>query len=371
MIFAILILLVTLSYVSLIGALTIGLKRVLSKIEDSINEPIKLSLVVAFRNEEANLPILLDALSSQTLPREFFEIILVDDHSSDNSLSVANSYGTKFQNLKIVESPVDSIGKKAALTFGIGLASNPFIVFTDADCVPTGYWLESISNMAAKGSSFIIGTVVMSPINSFARKMQSLEYASLMASTAGACGIGHPIMASSANLAFRNDLLKVDDESMRSNVSSGDDMFLLHRAKRLKGCRVEFMNDARSIVQTSTEPTIAKALRQRKRWASKSVYYKDFDTIYAGFVVLIFNLMLLLLLFVSILDIKNLFLFLIVLIIKSFVDYPLVNRYLKFSAQDKLLRIFLPLQLLYPFYIVYSFFTGIFTKGHWKGRSIN
>lgn len=371
MIFAILILLVTLSYVSLIGALTIGLKRVLSKTEDVTNEPVKLSVVVAFRNEEANLPALLDALSSQTLPRECFEVILVDDHSSDNSLSVANSYGEKFQNLKVAESLADTVGKKNALTYGISLASNPLIVFTDADCIPQRYWLESISNIAAEGSSFIIGAVVMSPANSFARKIQSLEYASLMASTAGSCGIGHPIMASSANLAFRNDLLKVDDESMNSKISSGDDMFLLHRAKRLKDRRIEFMNDARSIVQTSTEPTIAKALRQRKRWASKSVYYKDFDTIYAGFVVLIFNLMLVMLLFASFLDVKYLFLFLILLIIKSFVDYLLVNRYLKFSAQDSLLRIFLPLQLLYPFYIGYSFFAGIFTNGHWKGRTIN
>ncbi|RPH34004.1 MAG: glycosyltransferase [Bacteroidales bacterium] len=358
-------------YVSLILAFFVGLNRVLSKNNEPAIEAVKLSIIVAFKDEEANLPVLLSALANQTLSSDYFEVILVDDHSSDKSLSVANSFIAKFQNLKVIESPVDSIGKKAALTNGISLASNPLIVFTDADCIPTKFWLESISNIAANGSAFIIGAVTMSPINSFASKLQSLEYSSLMASEAGSCGIGHPILASSANLAFRNDLLKVDAESLKSAISSGDDMFLLHRAKRLKDCRIEFMNDNRSIVQTSTEPTISKALKQRKRWATKSIYYNDFDTIFVGFVVLIFNLILVMLLFAIFIDITYLFYFLILLAIKSFVDYQLINRYLKFTAQDKLLRIFLPLQIVYPFYVVYSFFAGIIVKGNWKGRAIN
>lgn len=362
---------ITVIYVSLILAFFVGLKRILNKNNEPAGEAVKFSVIVAFKDEETNLPILLNTLSVQTLFSDFFEIILIDDHSADNSLAVANGYRSRIKNLRVVESPVNFIGKKAALSYGISLASNPLIVFTDADCIPTKYWLESISNVAAKGSAFIIGAVVMNPINSFVRKLQSLEYSSLMASAAGSCGIGHPIIASSANLAFRNDLLKVDAESMNPSISSGDDMFLLHKAKRLTDCRVEFMTDARSIVQTSTESTIAKALNQRKRWASKSVYYKDFDTIVAGLVVLIFNSLLVLLFFASIVDFVYLFYFLILLVVKSFVDYLLINRYLKFTAQDKLLRIFLPLQLLYPFYVVYSFFVGIVVKANWKGRAVN
>ncbi len=371
MIIAIVVVFITTIYVSLILAFFVGLKRVLSENNEHVGEVVKLSIIVAFKDEEANLPVLLYALSNQTLSQDYFEVILVDDHSADNSLAVANGYRSRIKNLRIVEIPINFIGKKAALTLGISLASNPLIAFTDADCIPTEYWLESISRIASNSSVLIIGAVVMSPINSFARKLQSLEYASLMASAAGSCGIGHPIMASSANLAFRNDLLKVDAGSMSPTVSSGDDMFLLHKAKKLKDCRVKFMTDVRSIVQTSTESTIAKALNQRKRWASKSVYYKDFDTIFTGLVVLIFNLMLILLFFASIVDFIYLFYFLILLVLKSFVDYLLINRYLKFTSQDKLLRIFLPLQLMYPFYVVYSFFAGIIVKANWKGRAIN
>lgn len=372
MIIIALLILISATYVSLILVFTVGLKRILSKNNNGDRGVVKLSVIVAFKDEEANIPILLDALLNQTLSQESFEIILVDDHSSDNSLFLANGYISRFHSLRVVKLPVDSIGKKSALAYGIGLASNQYIVFTDADCIPTTHWLESISKMASrKGAALIIGPVTMSPINSLARRFQALEYSSLMASAAGSCGIGHPIIASAANLAFRNDLLRVDSEALNPNVSSGDDMFLLHRAKKLRGHSIEFMNDTNSIVQTSAEPTIAKALKQRKRWASKSIYYKDFDTIYTGFVVLAFNLMLVALFFASFLNVQYLFHFLILLVVKSFVDYMLINRYLKFTTQDKLLRIFLPLQLLYPFYVVYSFFVGIAIKGHWKGRVIN
>lgn len=363
--------LVVISYVSLILAYTLGLKRALSKNGDGAIGNIKLSVLVAFRNEEANLPVLLNALLAQTLTHNSFDLIFVDDHSTDNSLLVAQSYCSKFQNLTILSTPSTAKGKKAALVYGLSQASNPIIVFTDADCIPSKFWLEAISTSAARGADFMIGAVVMNPVNSFSRKLQSLEYSSLMATALGSCGIGHPVIASSANLAFRKSMLNVDSDSMNPTVSSGDDIFLLHRAKKLKNCRIEFLSDKRSIVQTSTEATIAKALRQRKRWASKSVFYKDFDTIYAGFVVLIFNLLIVSLLFASIFNVKYLFCFFTLLAVKSFVDYCLLNSYLKFTAQNKLLRIFLLLQLMYPFYIVYSFFLGVAIKGNWKGRSIN
>lgn len=361
---------VAIAYVGLILAFTVGLKRALNRKEDGVDARIKLSIVIPFRDEEANLPVVLNALLTQTLSQDLFELILVDDHSTDNSPSEVQRYSSKFQFLKMLSLPVGVKGKKAALAYGVDRASNPVIVFTDADCIPSRFWLETISISAGRGACFIIGAVVMNPINGFARKFQSLEYSSLMASAMGSCAIGHPVIASSANLAFRKDLLDVDAESMNPNVSSGDDMFLLHRAKRIADCRIEFLNDARSIVQTSTESTIVEALGQRKRWASKSTHYKDSDTIITGLIVLIFSLSLVVLLFASFFNVKYLFYIFILLVVKLFVDYPLMNRYLKFTGQDALLKVFLPLQLVYPIYVVYSFFTGIFIKVTWKGRPI-
>lgn len=358
------------AYVCFVLAFTIGLKRTLCKNNGSVDRYEKVSVVIAFRNEEVNLPILLNALSTQTLSQNLFELILVNDHSTDNSQSVAEVYSSRFQNFKLVTSPLSSKGKKAALAYGIELASNPIIVFTDADCVPSSFWLEVISQKAANGSNFIVGAVAMNPTNNFASKFQSLEYASLMAVAAGSCGVGHPVIASSANLAFRKDLFSVDSESMNPRISSGDDMFLLHKAKRLRDFSIEFLNDSNGIVRTSTEENIWNALKQRRRWASKSPHYKDFDTIVVGLIVLLFNLSLIALLFATIIDFRYFFYFIFLLVVKTFVDFLLLKRYLKFTGQDELLKVFLPLQLVYPFYVACSFFAGLFIKGHWKGRAV-
>jgi len=256
MILTIIIILIAIAYVSLISALIFGLKRGLIQKADNVQERIKLSVIVPFRDEEAKLPILLKALSTQTLSREFYEVIFVDDHSSDSSNSIVGLNISEFPNFRIIANPIGFNGKKAALAYGIKQAVYPVVVFTDADCVPSEYWLDSISMSFAKGSCFLIGTVVMSPIDSFVRKLQSLEYSSLMATTLGSCGIGHPVIASSANLAFRNDLLKVDAGLMNPKITSGDDMFLLHKAKRLKDFRIEGLNSQKGIVKTNTEESV-------------------------------------------------------------------------------------------------------------------
>jgi len=363
--------LISILYISIIISFTIGLKRLFQKKEKKADKLEKLSLVIAFRNEEKNIPSLLDALQNQTLSTDLFEIILVNDHSTDNSISIVLEYSTKLQNIRAVELSDEAKGKKAALSFGFGLAVNPIIVFTDADCIPSNRWLESISQCAGSGVDFIVGPVVMLHNDSFASKVQSLEYASLMATAAGSSGINHPIIASSANLAFRKGVFENIYNQLNPMVSSGDDMFLLHQAKRIKGCKISFLNDADAIVRTSPVSSISGALNQRKRWASKSIYYKDFDTIFVGLTVLLFNLMLIALLLWAIFDIRLLLLYAILLIIKSSVDYLFIGNYLKFINQAKLLRIFLPLQLLYPLYVVYSFTAGIVNKGSWKGRKIH
>ncbi|HCT30857.1 MAG TPA: hypothetical protein DIW31_09005 [Bacteroidales bacterium] len=371
MIIAALIAFISILYISIILFFSIGLQKLLSKRDNGINKFEKLSVVIPFRNEANNLPLLLESLTNQSLPKELFEIILVNDHSTDNSWVIAQEISCKFQNIRVVALADELNGKKAALSFGVGLAINPVIAFTDADCLPSNYWLESISRLVGNGVDFIVGTVVLTAKDDFVSKIQSLEYASLMATAAGSCGIEHPVIASSANLAFNKEVFDNLHEQFNPMISSGDDMFLLHRAKRIKNCKISFLIDTNAFVETSTQTSISGAINQRKRWASKSIFYRDIDTILIGLIVLLFNLLLIALLIGAIFAIHYLLIYAILLVIKSSVDYLLVSKYLKFVNQEKLLRIFLPLQLLYPLYVVYSFFVGIVNKGYWKGRKIS
>jgi poly-beta-1,6-N-acetyl-D-glucosamine synthase len=370
MIILALIVISTLAYVGLIIGFTIGLKRAFSKSQSYDESKTSVSVVVAFRDEASNLQDLLEAMIHQTFPKDKFEVILVNDHSSDSSISIIEHYCKLYANFRLVNLPEDKHGKKAAVALGVESSNHDLIALTDADCCPSEYWIECISSTAKKGVALILGPVVMLPVEGFGQKLQALEYSSLMASAVGSFGIGHPIIASSANLAFRNDLLQFDVKSLNPEVTSGDDMFLLHEAKRQKRGVIQFVNDNRAIVRTAAELTIAKALSQRKRWASKSIHYKDFDTIFVGFIVLIYNLLIVVVFFAAFFVIKCFIYLFILLTIKTLVDYLLINRYLKFTGQEVLLKVFLPLQVVYPVYIVYSFLSGIFIKNLWKGRPI-
>jgi len=365
-----LILIIVLAYLGLIVAFTIGLGKALPQAlpRNGIGMPI--SVIVAFKDEALNLPNLLDALMNQSFPKEKFEVILVNDHSSDKSLSTVDHYCTLNSNFRLINLPENKTGKKGAIALGIDSANYPLVALTDADCVLGKKWLEYISSEARNGSVLMLGPVVMTPLDNLTQKFQALEYSSLMASAAGSCGIGRPIIASSANLAFRNDVLNVSMDILNPKVSSGDDMFLLHHAKRFQNGKISFMGSRDAIVETATVTSFQKAMAQRKRWASKSLYYKDIDTIVAGFVVLLFSLALVFILVASLFNAENVYYFLLLMLIKSLVDFILLYKYLSFVEQKELLKVFLPLQLVYPLYIVYSFFAGIFTKVSWKGRRI-
>jgi glycosyltransferase involved in cell wall biosynthesis len=101
------------------------------------DEPtLRVSVVVPTRNGARRLPILFAALERQTIPREEFEVIVVDDHSSDDTAAVADAHPLS----RAVATPI--AGCPAATNFGISAARAPVIAFTDDDTIPAPDWLE-------------------------------------------------------------------------------------------------------------------------------------------------------------------------------------------------------------------------------------
>ena len=97
----------------------------------------RVSVVVAARNEEENIRECLASLARQTYAREFYEVVLVDDHSSDATSHIAKEMSPLFHSLTILSPPDDPVlkGKTNALAHGIRHASGEIVMITDADCV--------------------------------------------------------------------------------------------------------------------------------------------------------------------------------------------------------------------------------------------
>lgn len=96
------------------------------------------SVVVPFYNSERFLAACIDSLLAQRDVGEPFEIILIDNRSTDGSASIA----ARYREPVVLEEPKQ--GAYAARNTGIRRAQAPVIAFTDADCVVADDWLRSI-----------------------------------------------------------------------------------------------------------------------------------------------------------------------------------------------------------------------------------
>jgi glycosyltransferase involved in cell wall biosynthesis len=330
---------------------------------------ISMSIVVAVRNEEANIDNLFISILKQDYPTENYEVILVNDHSTDNTWPMAKKWAEQHTNIQLAELPTQSKGKKQAVALGVTLAKNDTIVLTDADCTHPASWLRNIAlAYQTKKAQMLIGPVMISPANTFFEKMQALEHASLTTSSIGACSVGLPFMASAANLSFNKSMLGFEHQMLNPKYASGDDVFLLHSAKRKKGFRISPLKGEGALVLTQPVKSVDKFLAQRARWASKSTGYTDFTAIVVGFTVLLFNLLLVMLAILSIWNIAYLKVLGLGYVVKSIADLLLLIPYLKHHKKLSLLYVFIPLQLIYPIYIVVAFAMAMIVNSRWKRR---
>ncbi|OQX97234.1 MAG: hypothetical protein B6I20_13090 [Bacteroidetes bacterium 4572_117] len=215
----------------------------------------------------------------------------------------------------------------------------------------------------------IIAPVLMEANNWF-EKMQALDFFSLMASGAGASGINRPIMNNAANLAFSKEAYLSINDPTNHKISSGDDVFFLLKLKKRYPKKTLFLKSENAIVYTKAKKSISSFINQRKRWASKSKHYRDFDIIYTAITVLSINLFLLLALIFAIFLKQILFVFLTIFVLKLIFDFVFLYKTASVFKQKNILWYFLPVQLANLFFIPYFAFAGLFTKVKWKGKQL-
>ena len=331
---------------------------------------LTVSVIVAVRNEEDNIIRLIQNLKSQDYNPSLFDIIIINDHSIDNSLEILKNEKLKCSNLKISSLEKKYIGKKQAILKGVKLSSSDIILTTDADCKFSNSW---ISNMVNKFSNSDIN-LISGPVayhledNTFAN-MQSLEFLSLVGSGAACIGLNKPVFCNAANMAYRRDVFLEVNDYENNNVFSGDDVFLLHHIKNKYKGSILFLKSFESIVYTKPLSNIKDFINQRIRWAAKSSSYKDFDTIFVALLIFLSNTSLVLLLLLSPFSFFYFKYFILFFLIKLVCDYIFLKPVLVFFKKNDLIKLIFPLQIIYPFYItLITLFSNLFSFS-WKGRT--
>ena len=345
----------------------------------------KISVIIPARNEEQNINACLDSICSQSYLNELFEVLVVDDHSTDSTATIIDSYSS--QNIKrialkdFVDGELNSY-KKKAIEVAIEHSTGDLIITTDADCIVPKNWLQTIASFyETHHPAFIAAPVAIDCGNSFIEIFQALDFMTLQGITGAAVHKRIHSMCNGANLAYeKTAFTEVNGFAGINNIASGDDMLLMHKIYTHYPNRVMFLKSKEAIVQTAPVKTIAEFFNQRIRWASKADKYEDKRMFPVLLLVYLFNLMMLVLPIVAIFNNAQYSMFNVqysmigvwggLLILKILTELLFLYPVAKFFGKQMLLWLF---PIMQPFHIVYTViagFLGKFGDYEWKGRKV-
>ena len=366
---AIIISAIIVAYVLLIMAFWLGWEKSQACQEDTISQQ-PVSIVIAVRNEEKNVVNLLTDISHQSYPEHLLEVIIIDDHSTDSTVSKVKEFIKEASVKLILLELMEDEGKKAAINSGINKSSNEIILTTDGDCRAEERWVASM--MACfdnKNIQLVSGPVRMYPQASLWQRFQGIEFSSLISAGAATLSLGWPTMANAANLAYRKAAYTKVKAQTNNNISSGDDVFLLHEISHSYSNGIFFCRDPRAIVDTEPSNGLSSFYHQRKRWASKWQFYNNVPTILLAAFVFMVNLVTLSLPFFVLLNTLTLVLAANLFVVKFVFEYLFLREVQKFFNSRLLLHEFTILAIIYPVYVTFMGLAGLIGKYNWKERT--
>ena len=360
-------------YCCLIAFFYVGLLAIILRTKRQNKLPISpvqnsFSIVISARNEAGFIRQCLQSIINQNYNSENFEIIVINDHSTDDTLEILSQFNILHStfNISIINlADFDKIdNKKQAITKGIEQAKFDYIILTDADCTRGNNWLKTINQFINISNAKMVYAPVEFAAKNIFEKLQALEFAGLVGVGAAAMELKYPNMCSAANLIFEKKVFfEVNGYADNMHVISGDDEFLMHKIFKKYPNQVQFLHQKEAIVLTGANGTLSQLTEQRKRWVSKSTKYEN----------RYITLILIMAYFYNMSMVVNLFidwhLALNQIIFKTLIEGIFLVTILKLFGKTKLILL-LPLAEI--FHVLYVIIIGIwanFGTYNWKGRT--
>lgn len=325
-----------------------------------------LTVIIPARNESATITACLESLCRQQLPAALLDVIVVDDHSTDDTVQRASAFTDRLP-LRVI-SLHDTRGKKAALQCGIAAAKHELLVTTDADTVSHPGWLLAISSFYERTQARMIIAPVMYNTSGFFSSLQALEIAGLALVTGASAAAGKPLLANGANLAYTKTAFTAAGGFENDPYVSGDDVLLLQRVLERFPGEVHFLKSREAAVYTDAQPTAGAFFNQRKRWASKFRAFRMPALKYTAFLVFFINLLVVVFAVPACFSGTFTGPFLLLVSLKIPIDFLLLSLAASFFRKGNLLPVFFAALPLYSFYVVITAAGASGGKFTWKGR---
>lgn len=354
--------LLSISILILINALTIySIKKVFISSKNE-NDEVNISIVIAAKNESENIDGLIESLNKLDYPTELFEVIVVDDNSTDGTYDKLKSKTGSIKNFSIIESKSLNVnGKREALSIGISNSKYSYILVSDADCRPQRNWLNFYSNKFDQGYDLLFGIAPFYQHKTIVNKISCFEnLRSSILSFSMAC-VGLPYTAAARNFGFtKNAFESLSGYSNTKDTLSGDDDLLLREAVKKK-MKIGVVTESGSFVFSETKKTFKEYIRQKARHTQTSFHYLKKHQLILGF----WHLLNLSFLFSPLLMFFNP-LWGILVPAKLLTDITVVNsRQKKFGYSFSMVEI-IYLQIFYEILLVIHFFNARFSEVKWK-----
>lgn len=357
-------------YALLILAYYIAWKRIpVFKRQNAVPVKLAFSILIPARNEADHIIRCLKHITAQQFPASHYEIIVIDDDSTDQTAECVNQYIQTHPQYAIRLVKTDgtlTTGKKAAITLGIAHAQFEHILLTDADCTREENWLSTIHDFMCQYPSHFIYAPVMFEARSLFEKIQALEFAGLVAIGGAAIELNNPNMCSGSNLMITKEAFyKIGGYTDSEQIATGDDEYLLHQVCKHYPDQIHFLKNKHAMVTTSANNSLNQFAAQRKRWVSASMTYENIWITAILIGAYLFNAA------IVYQFIMNPLTGLIMLLVKSLVEGIFLYDVLSFLNRRSYLFL---LPLAEPFHILYILIIGLWANigtYQWKGRKLN
>ena len=339
--------------------------------ESDVEPKPDVSILIAARNESAGIRATLDSVLAQEYAGKW-EVWVADDRSTDDTPEILAEYAAKNPRLHVLtikDIPEGVSPKKHALSKLIDACDGEILCLTDADCLVKPTWVAGIVAEFEPGIELVAGHsyIPTEPGKSkFIVCMQAVE--TLIYRVAGTAGLAMhlPLTSTGNNLAYRKSFFKsVNGFAGVLKIQSGDDDLMMQKLAADRPWAMRYCIAESTFVTTSGKETLKELWEQRKRWASKTIYYTP-KIVFVLSMVFLFLVMLCVAAALSPFSLAILIATAIAFIAKCVGDLVLILRGLRIFRQEHLLKWCIPVEFIHAPFTVLAVLFGLFGRFKWK-----
>ncbi len=335
-------------------------------------EPV--SIVICAKNEDHNLPEFLPLILNQDYPN--FEVVVVDDCSSDNTPDVLREMDKKYNHLKVITVKEDlkhHHGKKFAIMVGIKGATHQNLLFTDGDCKPEdNQWLKKMAQNFSKDTSIVLGYSKYEKLPGLLNKLIRFDTFHIALQYLSFAKAGSPYMGIGRNLAYKKSLFfEQKGFATHYHIESGDDDLFVNQAATKTNTIAEL--SPQSFTVSRVKKDWNGWVKQKRRHLTTWTEYKLSDKIRLGiypFAQMFFwttFLILFAMLFVNHFPLPDSYLVIAIFFIKIIAQHTIYWLAMdKLKERDLLLLSLVAELFLLVFYPVLTLSNKLFRRQKWK-----